>query len=32
MMLKIVIWVAVIGLGLLWLTRRGQNRRSRPGR
>ena len=32
MMLKIVIWVAVIGLGLLWLTRRSQNRRNRAGR
>jgi hypothetical protein len=32
MMLKIVIWAAVIGMGLLWLTRRNQNRSKRAGR
>jgi hypothetical protein len=29
--LKIMIWVAVIGLGLMWLSRR-QNRSKRAGR
>jgi len=31
MLLKIGVWVAVVALGLLWLTRRGQ-RNKRAGR
>ena len=27
MLVKIIIWVAVIALGLMWITRRNQNRR-----
>jgi len=29
MLLKIILWGAVVGLGLLWLSRRAANRRTR---